>query len=91
MSEIILTDENFEKEIIQSGTVAMVDFWAEWCGPCKILGPIVDQVATEYSSKGVKIGKLNVDESGETAGKFSVMSIPTLLFFKNGRIRNIYQ
>lgn len=86
MLEITLTDENFEQEILKSKELAMVDFWAEWCGPCKILGPIVEQVAHDFKGKPVKIGKLNVDESGETASRYSVMSIPTLLFFKNGEV-----
>ncbi len=86
MSEAIFTDQNFDKEVLESSTPVMVDFWAEWCGPCKLLSPTVEQLATELQGKGIKIGKMNVDENGETAAKYSVMSIPTLLFFKGGEV-----
>ncbi|OGY84095.1 MAG: thioredoxin [Candidatus Kerfeldbacteria bacterium RIFCSPHIGHO2_12_FULL_48_17] len=86
MSEHIFTDQNFDQEVMQSKEPVLVDFWAPWCGPCKVLSPIVEEVAKEYAGKGVKVGKINVDENPATAGKFGVMSIPTLIYFKNGDI-----
>lgn len=86
MSEAIFTDSNFKDEVLGSSEPVLVDFWAEWCGPCKLLGPTVEELAGEYQGKGIKIGKLNVDENGDTAMQFGVMSIPTLLFFKNGQV-----
>lgn len=85
MAEVTLTDQNFESEVLQSPVPVMVDFWASWCGPCKMLGPIVDEVAKEYEGKPVKIAKLNVDENSATAQKYGVMSIPTILLFKGGK------
>ncbi len=79
-----LTDANFEAEVLKSEQPVLVDFWAPWCGPCKIIGPIVEEVAEE--AKGVKVGKLNVDENPATAQKFGVLSIPTLKVFKAGAI-----
>lgn len=79
-----ITDSNFQKEISENKGVAFVDFWAPWCGPCRMIGPIVEEVATEYSGKA-KVGKVNVDENQETAGKFGVMSIPTMIVFKDGK------
>ncbi len=76
-----LTDSNFSEEI-KSG-VTLVDFWAPWCGPCRMVGPIIEEVADEYAGK-VKVGKLNVDENQATAGEFGIMSIPTMLVFKDG-------
>ena len=81
---IELTEKNFEEEIIKSKTPAVVDFWAEWCMPCKIISPVIDEVAREFSGK-VKIGKINVDENTELATDLTVMNIPTLVFFKGGR------
>ncbi len=81
---LIFTDENFEKEVIHSDLPVLVDFYADWCGPCKMMGPIIDELHDQYEGK-VKIGKLNVDNSPETAAEFRVMSIPTLIFFKNGK------
>ena len=80
---VILNEENFEKEVLNSDIPVMVDFWAEWCGPCQMVIPIVDELANEFKGK-VKISKLNVDEVRSVAMKYRVMSIPTLLFFKNG-------
>lgn len=87
MSEITFSDQNFETEVLQSGSPVLVDFWAPWCGPCKMIGPIVEEIAKEYESKGVKVGKLNVDENPEMAQKFGVMSIPTLIIFKDGELK----
>ena len=77
------TDESFEAEVLKNEGLAIVDFYADWCGPCKMMAPIVDALATEYEGT-VKIGKLNVDDSMGIAQKYRVMSIPTIIFFKNG-------
>lgn len=82
--EQIFTDANFEEEALKSGLPVLVDFWAPWCGPCRIVGPIVEELAKEYEGK-VKIGKMNVDENPQTAGKYGIMSIPSLLIFKSGQ------
>ncbi len=82
MSEIELTDASFESEVINSDVPVLVDFWAPWCGPCKAQGPILEDIAKEYEGKGIKIGKLNIDDNEETPGKFGVMSIPTMILFK---------
>lgn len=79
-----VTDQNFEQEVIKSGTPVLVDFWAAWCGPCRMIVPAIDAIAEQYKDK-LKVVKLNVDENPKTAGSFSVMSIPTLLFFKDGK------
>ena len=83
MSEVIITKDNFEEEVLKSELPVLVDFWASWCGPCKMLSPIVSQIAEEQEGK-VKVGKINVDEQQELAAQFRVMSIPTLILFKNG-------
>lgn len=83
MADLILTDQNFEAEVLKSDTPVLVDFWAEWCQPCKIVDPIVHELAQDYSGK-IKVGKLNVDENTVSAN-YNVMSIPTLLIFKNGQ------
>ncbi len=85
MPEVILTDDNFETEVSQADLPVLVDFWAPWCGPCKMMGPIVEELAGEYEGKA-KIAKVNVDEQQATSGKFNVMSIPTFLLFKNGEV-----
>ncbi len=81
---IQLTDENFEKELGSSNSPLIVDFWAEWCGPCKMFSPIVDEVAKEYVGK-VRVGKLDVDANPEVPTRFGVMNIPTAVFFKNNK------
>ena len=86
MSVITLTKENFEQEVLRSDKPVLVDFWASWCGPCRMVSPIVDEIAEERSD--IKVGKGNVDEQQMLAAQFSVMSIPTLLVFKNGQVVN---
>ncbi|MFH1207207.1 MAG: thioredoxin [Patescibacteria group bacterium] len=85
MSEITFTDQNFEQEVIKSEQPVLVDFWAEWCGPCKMQGPIVEQVAKDFEGKA-KVGKLEVDQNSAKAQQYGVMSIPTLAIFKQGKI-----
>lgn len=83
MGALHLDQNNFKSEVLSSTTPVLVDFWAEWCGPCKMLSPIIDQLAGELGAK-MKVAKLNVDEAPDLAGQYNVMSIPTLLIFKNG-------
>lgn len=82
---IEITDDSFEQEVIQSTEPVVVDFWAAWCGPCKMIAPILEELAEEYAGK-VKITKLDIDSNNKTAGKYNIMSIPSLLFFKNGEV-----
>ena len=86
MSVVTITKENFAAEVLQSDKPVLLDFWATWCGPCRMLSPIVDEVAEERTD--IKVGKVNVDEQSELAGEFGVMSIPTLLVFKGGKLVN---
>src|SRR5437763_16356513 len=79
------TDQTFDLEVLKSDVPVLVDFWAEWCGPCRMMTPTVDALATEYAGR-VKIGKLNVDESGGTAMRYNIRGIPTLLLFKDGQV-----
>ncbi|HIQ59841.1 MAG TPA: thioredoxin [Candidatus Merdivicinus intestinavium] len=83
MSVVTITKENFEAEVLQADKPVLVDFWASWCGPCRMLSPVVDEIAEEES--GIKVGKVNVDEQPELAEQFGVSSIPTLIVFRDGK------
>ena len=83
--EVVLSDANFDEEVIKAETPVIVDFWAEWCGPCRMIGPIVEEIAEEFEGK-IKVGKLNVDQNQGTAAKYGIRSIPTLLLFKGGEL-----
>ena len=85
MAVITLTDENFEEEVVSCDVPVLVDYWAEWCGPCKMVGPLVEELAEEFSEK-LKVGKLDVDQNKLSASRQNVMSIPTLLIFKEGSV-----
>ena len=82
---VTLTEGNFSEQVLKSATPVLVDFWAEWCGPCKMIAPVLDELAAEYDGK-VKIGKVNIDEYQQIAINYGINSIPTLLFFKNGQV-----
>lgn len=82
---IAVSDQSFESDVLKAATPVLVDFWAEWCGPCKMLAPILESVVDEYDGK-VKIVKINVDDNPETAPKFGIRGIPTLILFKNGQV-----
>ena len=86
MEPITLTAENFQQEVLDAKETVLVDFWAGWCGPCRMLSPVVDEIAAEVP--GLKVGKVNVDEQQALAGRFDIMSIPTLLVFKGGKAVN---
>jgi thioredoxin 1 len=82
---LTFTDDGFDKDVLNSDVPVLVDFWAEWCGPCRMMGPTVDQVATEYAGK-VKVGKLDVDSNQQTAMRYGIRGIPTLLLFQGGQV-----
>jgi len=83
MSKIIITNDNFDKEVMQADTAVLVDFWAEWCGPCRMVNPILDDIASEYEGR-IKMAKVKVDDNQPLAQKYGVMSIPTFIIFKKG-------
>ena len=85
MAELKITRENFENEVMKSDIPVLIDFWAPWCGPCRMMGPIIEQLADEYEGKA-KVGKVNVDEEGELSQAFGVMSIPTIVLIKDGKV-----
>ena len=87
MAELKITSENFEREVLQSDKPVLIDFWASWCGPCRMLSPTISEIAEEYKGK-VKVGKVNVDEESELAAMFRVSSIPLLVVMKNGKVVN---
>lgn len=84
MADVTFTDQSFKKEVLQSETPVVVDFWAPWCGPCRVVSPTIEQLAQEYKGK-VKVGKMNVDDNQQTAGEYGIMSIPTVMVFKKGQ------
>ena len=84
MAEIIITNNNFEEEVVKSDVPVLVDFWATWCGPCRMLAPIIEEIAKENEGK-LKVGKVDVDQQAELAMKFGIVSIPTLILFKDGQ------
>jgi len=83
---VVLTDGNFTEQVINSSIPVLVDFWASWCGPCRMVGPVVEEVAKEYAGR-LKVGKLNVDENPSVTASYGIRSIPTLILFKDGRIK----
>lgn len=85
MALLHLTDNNFKKEVLESELPVLVDYWANWCAPCRMVTPIIEELANEYANR-VKIGKIDIDENPATPTKYAVMSIPTLMFFKKGRV-----
>ncbi|RKY84534.1 thioredoxin [candidate division KSB1 bacterium] len=84
---IEFTDDNFDREVIKSDKPVLVDFWAEWCAPCRMISPIIEEIAKEYEGK-IKVGKLNVETYPDIASRYSIMSIPTLLIFKDGKVED---
>ncbi|MCQ2512329.1 MAG: thioredoxin [Lachnospiraceae bacterium] len=88
MSEIVLTKENFEEEVLKSDIPVLVDFWASWCGPCRMLAPTIEEIAEEYAGK-IKVGKVNVDEQEALAIQYQIQSIPAVFVFKNGQVANV--
>ena len=88
MAEITITKENFENEVIKSDIPVLIDFWATWCGPCKMLAPVIEEIAGEFEGR-VKVGKVNVDDEPELAASFGIASIPTVLVIENGKVKNM--
>lgn len=84
MSDVTFTDQNFAQDVLKSATPVLVDFWAPWCGPCKMVSPIVEELADDFGEK-LKVGKMNVDDNQNTAATYNIMSIPSLVVFKNGK------
>jgi thioredoxin 1 len=82
-----LTEENFEQTVIQGGNVVLVDFWATWCGPCRMVSPVIDEIAKDFAGK-ITVGKINVDEQPKLAEQYRIMTIPTIMLFKNGQMVN---
>ena len=85
MGELQLTDASFETEVVKAEKPVLVDFWAPWCGPCRMLSPVVDELSKEYNGK-IKVGKLNTDDNTQVANRYRISAIPTLLFFKSGKV-----
>ncbi|ADL68766.1 thioredoxin [Thermoanaerobacterium thermosaccharolyticum] len=85
MAEVTITKNNFQEEVVNSNIPVLVDFWAEWCGPCRMVSPIIEELANDYEGK-VKVGKINVDDENELAVQFKIMSIPTIALFKDGKM-----
>jgi thioredoxin 1 len=84
MADLNFTDQTFQQEVLENKGPVVVDFWAPWCGPCRMVSPVIDELAKEYEGK-IKIGKMNVDENSQIPGQYGVMSIPSIVFFKNGQ------